>query len=84
MKINCYGEAFDGTPLGYRKVCIPLERKRVGKWTFARYTEGEKVVIHRFGIGADGAVEETWSYGKWVEAENLAYIPLSETLEVEP
>lgn len=83
MKINCYGEAVvEGiiTPPIARE---RLETKRSGVWTFARYTEGERVVIHRFGIGSDGAVEELWSYGKWDEVETLVYIPLEETLEVD-
>lgn len=83
MKINCYGEPVSET-LVFPPVMRPsLETKRVGTWTFARYTEGEKVVIHRLGIGADGAVEETWSYGKWAEAETLVYVALTETLEVD-
>ena len=66
MKINCYGEITDDASLAFRMAHTPLEIKRLGEWTFARYTEGESSAIHRFKVGEDGAVEEMWSYGKWV------------------
>ena len=83
MKINCYGEITDDASLAFRMAHTPLEIKRLGEWTFARYTEGESSAIHRFKVGEDGAVEEMWSYGKWAGAEKLVYVPLDQTLEVE-
>lgn len=83
MKINCYGEPSDDASLAFRMAHRPLEIKRLGEWTFARYTDGESSVIHRLKVGQDGAVEEMWSFGKWVDAEKLVYLPLNQTLEVE-
>lgn len=83
MKINCYGDEVIENLIVPPMAKERLETKRSGAWTFARYTEGEKVVVHRFGIRSDGAVEETWSFGKWSDAETLVYISLDETLEVE-
>ena len=39
--------------------------------------------IHRLTVGADGIVRREWAYGKWDEAENLDYIPTTETREIE-
>ncbi len=83
MKINCYGEPADDASLAFRMAHTPLEIKRLGEWTFARYTEGESSAIHRLKVGQDGAVEEMWSFGKWADTENLVYVPLNQTLEVE-
>ena len=82
MKINCWGETNVETLILPSLVKDRLETKRIGKFTFARYTDGENVVIHRFGIGSTGLVEELWAYGKWSEAEHLTYIPLAQELEV--
>ena len=83
MKINCYGEITDDASLAFRMAHTPLEIKRHGEWTFARFNDGESSAIHRFKVGEDGAVEEMWSYGKWADAERLVYVPLDQTLEVE-
>ncbi len=81
MRIDCYGRKADGgRPAGGPRVA-PLETKTSGRWTFMRFTDGDRVAIHRLGVGADGLVGETWAYGAWEDAETLAYAPLSETKE---
>lgn len=83
MRIDCYGNETKAETYERGLRVRPLETKVSGAWTFMHFAEGERVAIHKFGVGADGVVEETWAYGSWVDAERLDYIPLSHTMEVD-
>ena len=83
MRINCYGEETEGLTYDKNLPRQPLETKDSGGATYLRFGEGEWVPIHRLTVGADGIVRREWAYGKWDEAENLAYVPATETMEVD-
>ena len=83
MRINCYGEETEGLTYDKNLPRQPLETKDSGGATYLRFGEGERVPIHRLTVGADGIVRREWAYGKWDEAENLAYVPATETMEVD-
>ena len=83
MRINCYGEETEGLTYDKNLPRQPLETKDSGGATYLRFGEGEMVPIHRLTVGADGIVRREWAYGKWDEAENLAYVPATETMEVD-
>ncbi len=82
MRIDCYGKETKSETFAKGVPERPLETKQSGEWTFMRFTDGDRVAIHKLGIGADGVVEETWAYGAWADAENLFYIPITQTMEV--
>lgn len=82
MRIDCYGRETEKTTFAGGPLPEPLETKTSGKWTFVRFTDGDRVAIHRLGVGADGAVVEAWAFGAWKDAETLDYRPVAETLEV--
>ena len=83
MKINCYGERTESATYDKNPPIEPLETKESFGSTYLRFGEGEKVPIHRLTVGADGIVRREWAYGKWDEAENLAYVPATQTMEVD-
>ncbi len=83
MRINCYGERWDGATYDKNPPIEPLETKTSGGSTYLRFGEGEKVPIHRLTVGEDGIVRREWAWGGWDEAEGLDYVPATETMEVE-
>ena len=83
MRINCYGEETEDLAYDKNLPRQPLETKESGGSTYLRFGEGERVLIHRLAVGADGIVRREWAFGKWDEAENLAYVPATETMEVD-
>ena len=83
MRLNCYGERTACATYDKNLPVCPLETKESGGATYLRFGEGELVPIHRLMVGADGIVRQEWAYGKWERAENLTYIPTTETTEVE-
>lgn len=83
MRINCYGEETEGLTYDKNLPRQPLQTKDLGGATYLRFGEGERVPIHRLTVGADGIVRREWAFGKWEEAENLAYVAATETKEVE-
>ena len=83
MRINCYGERTESATYDKNPPIEPLETKESGGSTYLRFGEGERVPIHRLTVGADGIVRREWAYGKWEEAENLAYVPATQTMEVD-
>jgi len=83
MRINCYGERTESATYDKNMPVRPLGSKTVDGMTYLRFGEGEGVPIHRLTVGADGIVRREWAWGKWEEAENLAYVAATETKEVE-
>ena len=82
MRINCYGEEREGLTYDKNLPRQPLETKDSGGATYMRFGEGDACPIHRLAVGEDGIVRREWAYGKWEEAESLAYVPATETMEV--
>ena len=82
MRINCYGEETEGLTYEKNLPRQPLETKDSGGATYMRFGEGDACPIHRLAVGEDGIVRREWAYGKWEEAERLAYVPATETMEV--
>ena len=82
MRINCYGEETEGLTYDKNLPRQPLEAKDSGGATYMRFGEGDACPIHRIAVGEDGIVRREWAYGKWEEAERLAYVPATETMEV--
>ena len=83
MRINCYGEPWEGPSYDKNPPGEPFETKDSGGATYLRFGEGERVPIHRLALDAQGIVRRTWAFGKWGEAERLEYIPTTETREVD-
>ena len=83
MRINCYVERTESATYDKNPPIEPLESTASGGSTYLRFGEGDKVPIHRLTVGEDGIVRREWAYGKWGEAENLDYIPTTETTEIE-
>ena len=83
MRIDCYGEKTEKATFEKKALRQPLETKFSGEFTYMRFGEGERVPIHRLTVGADGIVRREWARGKWEEAENLAYVPATQTMEVD-
>ena len=83
MRINCYGEEMECLTYDKNLPRQPLETKDSGGATYMRFGDGESAPIHRLTVGADGIVRREWAFGKWDEAENLAYVPATETMEVD-
>ena len=83
MRINYYGEETEDLAFDKNLPRQPLETKECGGSTYLRFGEGERVPIHRLMVGADGIVRREWAYGKWDEAENLTYVPATQTKEVD-
>ena len=83
MRIDCYGDEAGSPSYGKRMIRQPLETRHSGGCTYMRYGEGAKVPIHRLKIDEAGAVRETWAYGPWADADNLDYLPITETKEVD-
>ena len=44
---------------------------------------GAKRPVHRIDRDPDGCVRVMWAYGKWSEAEDLAYVPINETMMID-
>ena len=83
MRINCDGARTESATYNKNPPIEPLEPKDTDGSTYLRFGEGDRVPIHRLTVGADGIVRREWAYGKWDEAENLDYIPTTETREIE-
>ena len=82
MRINCYGEETEGLAFDKNLPRQPLETKDSGGATYMRFGEGDACPIHRLAVSGDGVVRREWAWGRWDEAENLAYVPATETMEV--
>lgn len=83
MRINCYGERTESATYDKNPSIEPLETKESAGSTYLCFGEGERVPIHRLTVGTDGIVRREWAWGKWEEAENLAYVPATQTMEVD-
>ncbi len=81
MRIDCYGERTMSEICLVRPPKTPTGEKFVGGFTFYRYGEGERCVIHRIGVLPSGLVEAKWTFGAWSEADSLDYTKgIDETL----
>ena len=83
MRIDCYGERTESPTYEKKRARQPLETKDSGGCSYMRFGNGEVIPIHRLKVGDDGAVRHDWALGAWADAENLDYIPITETMEVD-
>ena len=57
--------------------------KNDGGIVYECFGTGEMRPIHRIDKDPDGCVRVMWAYGKWEEAEDLAYVPINETIMID-
>ena len=84
MKIqnDCYGFEATSEHFQKRKLATFLV-KTDGGIVYECFGTGEMRPIHRIDKGPDGCVRVMWAYGKWEEAEDLAYVPINETIMID-
>ena len=56
--------------------------KRIDGILYVCFGGEEKRPIHRLDKDEHGSVRLMWAYGRWDDAENLAYVPINQTLEI--
>lgn len=82
IQIDCYG--FEATSEHFQKRKLEAYLvKEDGGIVYACFGTGEKRPIHRIDKDPDGCVRVMWAYGRWEEAEDLSYVPINETIEIE-
>lgn len=82
MQIDCYG--FPATSEFFRRRRLDTYLfKNAGGTLYECFGRGAKRPIHRIDRTAEGELRVMWAWGEWAKADRLAYVPLSETLEVE-
>ena len=82
MQIDCYG--FEATSRFFKRKELDAHlMKRVDGVMYICFGSDAMRPIHRLDKAADGSVRLTWAYGKWEDAENLRYIPINETMEID-
>ena len=80
MQIDCYG--FDATSVFFqRRKLQPYRIYENGSVTYICYDDGKQCPIHRITKTGNETVVE-WGYGSWNQREQLAYIPINQTMEV--
>ena len=61
----------------------PKDRKWPRGIVYACFGTGEMRPIHRIDKDPDVCVRVMWVYGRWDESEDLAYVPINETIMIE-
>ena len=80
--IACYG--FEATSEHFQKRKLEAYLvKNDGGIVYACFSTEAKRPIHRIDKDPDGCVRVMWAYGRWDEAEDLAYVPINETLTID-
>ena len=82
IQIDCYGFEATSEHFQKRKLATFLV-KNDGGIVYECFGIGETRPIHRIDKDPDGCVRVMWAYGKWDEAEDLAYVPINETIMIE-
>ena len=82
MQIDAYG--FDATSIYFqRRKLHPYIIKQIDNVHYICFSDAEMRPIHRITqIPETGEIIIEWAYGRWSDAENLTYIPINKTLEV--
>ena len=82
IQIDCYG--FEATSEHFQKrKLLTFLVKEDGGIVYECFGTGEMRAIHRIDKDPDGCVRVMWAYGKWEEAEDLAYVPINETIMID-
>ena len=83
MQIDCYG--FDATSVHFqRRKLHPYIIRSSGDIHYICFSDATVRPIHRITkIAETTEIIIEWAYGRWDEAEHLAYQPINKTLEVE-
>ena len=82
IQIDCYGFEVTSEHFQKRKLATFLV-KNDGGIVYECFGTSEMRPIHRIDKDPDGCVRVMWAYGKWEEAEDLSYVPINETIEIE-
>ena len=82
IQIDCYGFEATSEYFQKRKLATFLV-KNDGGIVYECFGTGETRAIHRIDKDPDGCVRVMWAYGRWEEAEDLSYVPINETIEIE-
>ena len=82
IQIDCYGFEATSELFQKRKLATFLV-KNDGGIVYECFGTGEMRPIHRIDKDPDGCVRVMWAYGKWEEAEDLAYVPINETIMID-
>ena len=82
IQIDCYGFEAASEHFQKRKLATFLV-KNDGGIVYECFGTGEMRPIHRIDKDPDGCVRVMWAYGKWEEAEDLAYVPINETIMID-
>lgn len=82
VQIDCYGFEASSEHFLRRRLEAFLV-KESGGIVYACFGKGTSRPIHRIDHDPDGCVRVMWAYGRWTEAESLAYIPINETMTIE-
>ena len=84
MKTQIDGYGFEATSEHFqRRKLEAFLVKDDGGIVYACFGTGAMRPIHRIDKDPDGCVRVMWAYGRWEEAEDLSYVPINETLEIE-
>jgi len=84
MKIqtDCYGYPYTSEYFKVKKKETYL-LKGVEGVMYECFDGGSKRAIHRIDTAPDGSLRVMWAWGSWDDCENLAYVPVNETLDAE-
>lgn len=81
MQIDCYG--FEATSQFFKRKELDAHlMKRIDGILYVCFGDEEMRPIHRLDKDEHGSVRLMWAYGRWDDAENLAYVPINQTLEI--
>ena len=82
-QIDCYGFEAASEFFGIKKLQSYLVKKTDDGTVYTCFREEPKRPVHRIDVAPDGSTRLMCAYGKWSEAENLQYVPINESLEIE-
>ena len=82
VQIDCYGFEAASEHFQRRKLHTFLVKETDGV-VYECFGPGAKRPVHRIDRDPDGCVRVMWAYGEWSEAEDLAYVPINETMMID-
>jgi len=81
MLIDSYG--FDATSQFYqRRILPPFLMRQADGVIYLKFHAADYGPVHRIDYDPDGRLRQTWALGNFSEAESLAYIPLTDSINV--
>lgn len=82
VQIDCYGFEASSTNFQRRKLEAYLVKNDAGI-IYECFGNGDPRPIHRIDRDPDECVRVMWAFGRWADAEDLAYVPINETMNIE-